>query len=279
MLKRPDTSSPDAPGQGTRLVALVQHRAATVTIRDDSLVAVRRGHKQLIGARTTLAAEPGQTLVVARGTQWDVVNDPAGQGRYESLVLAFGDEVVREHHQRHGPAAQGAVPDARRIAHDAELADAMQRAASFLQMNSVSMAVRRHRLLEVLLLLAERGHHFAPIDELGWDDKVRRRVAQRPHADWTVEALAESFHLSASTLRRRLDGCGVTLAALVREVRLEAALGLLQTTRLPVGEVAQRCGWESHSRFTAAFQARWGFLPSLLRGSAAPPAQRAAQDG
>jgi AraC-like DNA-binding protein len=94
-------------------------------------------------------------------------------------------------------------------------------------------------------------------------------VAQRPDADWTVAALAAHFHVSESTLRRRLGVSGVSLAALVREVRLETALGLLQTTALPVGAVAQHCGWASHSRFTAAFQERWGVAPSVVRAHGA----------
>jgi AraC-like DNA-binding protein len=100
---------------------------------------------------------------------------------------------------------------------------------------------------------------------LGWPDKVRRLVAQRLHGDWDVATLADIFHLSESTLRRRLESSGTTLAALVREVRLEAALSMLQTTKLPVGEVARRCGWDSHSRFTAMFQQRWRVVPSVVR--------------
>lgn len=91
-------------------------------------------------------------------------------------------------------------------------------------------------------------------------------VAQRPDADWSVPVLAAAFHASESTLRRRLEDAGVPLATLVRETRLEVALHLLQTTNLSVGDVAQRCGWASHSRFSAAFQARWGVAPRLVRG-------------
>lgn len=272
-------------GSGTRIVTWAQHRISTLTLREDLLVLVRQGRKSLVGAGRTLVAERGQVLVVARGTQWDVVNDPAGQSCYEALALGFGDALVREQWQRQAGdgAATRSLDDAQVLGADAELAEAAQRAARFLQARSVSEAVQRHRLAEVLLLLSERGLHFRPADELGWDERVRRLVAQRPHADWTVDSLAQAFHLSPSTLRRRLDGCGAAVAALVREVRLEIALSLLQTTRLPIGEIAQRCGWESHSRFTAAFQERWGFAPSVLRSGPvsmpARPAQRSTQDG
>ena len=71
--------------------------------------------------------------------------------------------------------------------------------------------------------------------------------------------------MSPSTLQRRLAESGATLAAMVREVRLEIALGLLQTTELPIGEIALRCGWQSHSRFSANFQERWGVAPSVVK--------------
>jgi AraC-like DNA-binding protein len=272
--------SAEMPGFGIHISASAQHRVRTITIRDDLLVWVKRGRKTMLGAQADLAAGKGQALLVARGTQWDVINDPAGEPRYEALVLAFGDGLVREHLAR-VPAepATHPVAAARTIEVDEELAEAATRAGSFLQARAVSAAVRRHRLHEVLLLLAERGHRFTPIEQLGWDERVRRLVAQRPDADWSVETLAAAFHASPSTLRRRLEGSGVTLAALVREVRMETALTLLQSTRLPIGEIAQRCGWESHSRFSAAFQERWGFAPSVLRAGLAQGAQRLTQPG
>ncbi|WP_374315590.1 helix-turn-helix domain-containing protein [Aquabacterium sp.] len=69
----------------------------------------------------------------------------------------------------------------------------------------------------------------------------------------------------ASSLRRRLEGEQLSVAAIVREVHLEIALALLQRGDLAVGEVAQMCGWASHSRFTAMFLQRWGVLPSVVR--------------
>ncbi|QJQ07167.1 helix-turn-helix transcriptional regulator [Undibacterium piscinae] len=100
---------------------------------------------------------------------------------------------------------------------------------------------------------------FSRASELSWAERVRRMVAQRPQAAWSVNELAASFNLSASTLRRRLDGEGSTLSDCVREVRLETALLLLQSTLLPISDIAYRSGYASHSRFSAAFRERFGF--------------------
>lgn len=252
-------------GSCARIVASAQHRIRTLTVRQDALVLVLHGRKQLLTADEQLEAGCGHGVLIAGGTTWDVINDPRGDGRYEALALAFDEELVHAFHKDMPQGASKALDAACVLSMDGELGDAVRRT---LPQRPVSDTVMRHRMWEVLLLVHEQGHHFVPGGSLSWADRIRRLVAQRPHADWKVDALGQAFHMSESSLRRRLESEGFTVSALVREVRLETALGLLQTTSLPVGEVAQRCGWESHSRFSAAFQERWGFAPSVLRGRA-----------
>ncbi|MEZ5703416.1 MAG: helix-turn-helix domain-containing protein [Burkholderiaceae bacterium] len=250
---------------GAVVVASARYRLRVLTVRDSLLVAVLRGTKTLVGAQRTLTAAAGQTMLVAAGTEWDVVNDPAGQSRYEALVLPFSGPLVEEA-TAHFPGGQNTeVNSAAVLTADDELLNAVRRTVPLPGQPLPTDRLMHHRCLEVLLLLGERGHRFAAPGALGWEARIRRLVAQRPHAQWTVDSLAGSFHMSASTLRRRLAESGATLAAIVREVRLEIALGLLQTTELPIGDIAQRCGWQSHSRFTATFQARWGVAPSVVK--------------
>lgn len=259
-----------APFNGAVVVASERYRLRVLTVRDALLVAVLRGTKTLVGAQRTLTAKAGEAMLVAPGTEWDVVNDPAGQPRYEALVLPFSGQLVEAStaHFSDAPtsAAQAAeVSSASVLSADDELLGAMRRTVPVAGQPVTSNRLMRHRCLEVLLLLGERGQRLAPPRALGWEERIRRLVAQRPHAQWTVGALAESFHMSPSTLQRRLAESGATLAAMVREVRLEIALGLLQTTELPIGEIALRCGWQSHSRFSANFQERWGVAPSVVK--------------
>ena len=58
---------------------------------------------------------------------------------------------------------------------------------------------------------------------------------------------------------------GTGLQAIKDAVRLGRALHLLQTTALPIGVIAGRCGYSSQSRFAARFKARFGLTPSALR--------------
>ena len=250
---------------GSLVVAHQSYRLHTLTVRNDSLVVVLRGTKQLVSSTQTLSITAGQSVMIAAGTTWDVINDPSGHSRYEALLLSFEPEWVQTTLAQDWPRSTQAVHQARVSATDAVMIDAVERTLN----KGVSTPLLRHRMQEVLLLLAERGWTYMPGQERPWPDRVRQLVAQRPEANWSVSAIAAMFHISESTLRRRLEDADLPLAMLVRETRLDMALCLLQTTSLSVGEVAQRCGWASHSRFSAAFQARWGVSPRIVRSQRA----------
>lgn len=244
----------------------VPHCVRTITPRDDLVGWVVAGRKRLGTPQGSTHIGPGQVFVIPRATQWDMDNQPAPGGRYVARIIGFAPPLVELFHQRFGqfagtPAVQGCAST---VADDA-FAATFGHALAALQDAEASEAVRAHRALEVLLLLAERGLVLAPAHELGWADRVRRLVGQRPHAAWTVDEVASAFHLSPSTLQRRLAEEGAAVRQCVREVRLETALGLLQGTELQVSAIAARCGYDSHSRFSAAFRERFGFAPSHLR--------------
>lgn len=247
---------------GARVIARHQYRLHTLTVHTDALVVVLRGIKQLVSPTQTLTIPAGQAVMIAAHTTWDVINDPHGQSRYEALALGFEPGWMPTIHRQAWPQPPQTVGHARVLHTDERLLSTTQRTLD----TALSAPVMKHRMQEVLLLLAERGWVFAPQQDQSWPDRVRQLVAQRPDADWSAPTLAAAFQTSESTLRRRLEDAQHPLATLVRETRLEVALGLLQTTPLSVGDVAERCGWASHSRFSAAFLARWGVSPRLVRG-------------
>lgn len=173
---------------------------------------------------------------------------------------------MAQFHRQFGQfAAVAPVQGCAGLAADAAFEDSYMRAVAALESDASSQALREHRALEVLLLLAESGIVFAPPGELGWAERVRRLVGPSPQADWTLERIAAAFAISPSTLQRRLAQEGDTVSQCLRDVRLETALVLLQSSTLQVSEIASRCGYESHSRFSAAFRERFGFPPSQLR--------------
>ncbi len=266
-------------GGGARVFATQRYRLSTLTVREHLLVVVLKGSKGLHALDKVLTARQGQGVMIARGTQWDVVNDPGGCAHYEALVLSFPNELTRALSQIQAPVPRRTVRRANVLAIDDDLLAALQRTVASPQGKCLSPAMLRHRVIEVLLHLGERGYQFNTAHEVTWEEQICRLVAQRPGADWNARSLADTFHVSESTLRRRLASANTSLIGLVRDVRLETALGLLQTTNLPVGEVAQQCGWTSHSRFSAAFADRWGVAPSVVRGRKTGHAQKLTESG
>ena len=57
--------------------------------------------------------------------------------------------------------------------------------------------------------------------------------------------MAKMLFLGESTLRRRLQQESQSFRQIVEEVRMAHALGQLQTTSRPIGEIAQNSGYQS----------------------------------
>ncbi len=258
------TSPPCAAAQ--YVFTRVTHSVRTLTLPDDLVGWVAAGKKRLSTPQGDIRFAPGQVFLLPRSTRWDVVNQAPAGGHYEARLISFSPKLVEAFHARFGQFA-GAPPIQHSASTQADEAfsTTFQHAVAALREPETSAAMREHRAMEVLLLLAERGLVFAPASELSWTDRVHRLVGQRPHASWSVDDVARGFQVSASTLQRRLTEEDTTVSRCVRELRLEAAMGLLQGTSLQVSEIAARCGYDSHSRFTAVFRKRFGYAPSFLR--------------
>lgn len=251
------------------LQTTVHHRIRTITVRDDMLGYIHAGSKQLLRPDEDMRFRMGEFFLIARNTQWDMVNEVHPQGQYLAHAFLFTPDVVELFHTRFpqfdGVNGLHGLQSCSRLVADAAFRAVFDRVFSSVRNAEVSHELNQHRLLELLLMLAERGIVFARPSALSWSDRVRRVVSQRPHALWTIDELANHFHTSASTLRRRLDSEGSTFRDCIREIRLETGLLLLETTMLPISDIAYRSGYASHSRFSAAFRERFGFSPSHLR--------------
>lgn len=82
----------------------------------------------------------------------------------------------------------------------------------------------------------------------------------------TRQELASRVHLSQSALARMFkNGTGMTLTEYIFNLRLETAKRLLQTTSIPIGEAAERCGFRNYSYFYTRFKDAVGISPSEFR--------------
>ena len=82
----------------------------------------------------------------------------------------------------------------------------------------------------------------------------------------TIESLARQYHMNPTTLKAMFKACyGTSIAAHIREHRMKEAARLLRETDLSVAQIAAAVGYDSQSRFTAAFKATYQALPKEYR--------------
>ncbi len=83
---------------------------------------------------------------------------------------------------------------------------------------------------------------------------------------FTIDELSRRFLINPSSLKEMFKAVyGKSLAAHIKEHRMELAERLLRETDMSVAEVAERVGYESQSKFSAEFKKYTGVLPTELR--------------
>ena len=108
-------------------------------------------------------------------------------------------------------------------------------------------------------------------DQIAVIRQVHDDLVQHLDARITIEELARRFHMNPTTLKEVFRAVyGNSLAAHVREHRMERAASLLRETDLSILEIAHRVGYDSQSKFTAAFKSCYRMLPKDYRKEKPP---------
>ena len=82
----------------------------------------------------------------------------------------------------------------------------------------------------------------------------------------TIEELSHRYLINPTTLKTVFkEVYGNSLAAHMKEHRMEKAAALLRETDMSVAEIAGQVGYESQSKFAAAFKEQFGQLPTAYR--------------
>ena len=82
----------------------------------------------------------------------------------------------------------------------------------------------------------------------------------------TIDALSRRFLMNPSTMKEVFKAVyGKSIAAHVREHRMERAAELLRETDASMAEIAAAVGYESASKFSAEFRKAHGLLPTEYR--------------
>ncbi|MEM7557673.1 MAG: helix-turn-helix domain-containing protein [Planctomycetota bacterium] len=91
-------------------------------------------------------------------------------------------------------------------------------------------------------------------------------VSEHFASDIEVTDMAEHVLLSASQLQREFAAhFGITPNRYLREVRIGVARHFLETTDLPMSQIANRCGFYDQSHFSRQFKSSTGLTPLNYR--------------
>jgi AraC-like DNA-binding protein len=118
--------------------------------------------------------------------------------------------------------------------------------------------VQRPESLKVFLRTAPQSVFVKYRNEGSMSARVRRRLRNSIGSpDWPVlEDVASEFHMSPTTLRRRLEGELMSYQGVKDEVRRDAAIHYLCNTSLSVVDIGCLLGFQEPSAFRRAFK-KW----------------------
>ena len=93
-------------------------------------------------------------------------------------------------------------------------------------------------------------------------DQLTRHMEQRI----TIEELSKKYLINPTTLKTAFKSIyGTSIAAHIKEHRMEQAAKMLKETDESIAEIARAVGYDSQSKFTAAFKTYFKVLPKEYR--------------
>lgn len=243
-----------------------------VRFPEPGLILVASGSKEFHLDGRLVAARAGDAIALSPVEAVDVVNIPPEGGLYRSVLISFAPSLLRAFRLSFPHLVEGGRPPRPfALLRSDRLAEAADHALSaFAAGPKLSVAATRHRMTELLILLAEHGIAWRPEAEERVAERLRLLIGAQPAAPWSAAEAARRLGLSEPTLRRRLRAEGTGFTRVLSDTRLDHALTLLYGGAGPIAQVAQACGYRSASRFAGLFRARFGLIPSATRAAPAP---------
>ncbi len=101
---------------------------------------------------------------------------------------------------------------------------------------------------------------------LSYEDIIDDYIAMHYAEDLRIEELANQVGITSRHLSRIMQrSYGCTFRQRLLEIRLYYAREYLETTQLPINQIAIRCGFTAESAFSAAFRKNVGCTPTQYR--------------
>lgn len=95
---------------------------------------------------------------------------------------------------------------------------------------------------------------------------LRNAILSNPREDWEIKKLAEIADVSPAHFQKLFkEETGITPIQFIKQIRLEKARELLETTFLRVQQIAYEAGIRDQSYFNRAFKEKYGLTPNQYR--------------
>lgn len=259
-----------APVSDVFILSITQATTATFTdlyFRFTSLFFIQTGSKRVLCPRNgELIGETGDLMIFPPGSVVTLENRTIMDASYRADGVCFTNDLVDAvfADQSLRKASPG-IQVLRAVPHRPyEILDLIKET---LDRKDLPLSIRRHRLLEPLIWLRDNGVQLPVRDEEQPWSRVRRLIETDISQSWRITDVARHFAMSEATFRRWLTRSGAGFAQILLNTRLERGLTLLQTTDIPISQIALDCGFKTPSHFSDSFRKRFGIKPKVIRSS------------
>jgi AraC-like DNA-binding protein len=238
--------------------SIKEQKLLNVPIAKPLLIVILSGNKEL-GVNGELVCQAGEFIFLSNSPAIDMRNIPQDK-EYFALLIAFdyqdfvGLNINALDNKKH---------------HIGKTSTAlMQCLHQFIE--SAQWAPKQlisSRKREILTLLCHLGHSdiLSLLATPQLQDRLYDMFIAQEGCELSVQEICQQLAMSESTLRRKLTLESTSVQKIKDRTRLGLGLHLLQTTQLAIGLVANKCGYQSQSRFTERFKKQFGLTPSELR--------------
>ncbi|MBA5202155.1 helix-turn-helix transcriptional regulator [Pectobacterium aroidearum] len=217
---------------------------------------------------TTVVDSPSQLCLITSGASADLTKTPGGHDSvFRSIFLTFSSTLLAQFYHRYPeklPSAHHSAPFTP-LALDDDMTCTLQYLVKGITDNTLPEARLALRLMDMLLVLSERGYHFGAPPQPGITALLRALISEEPEYYWTAQSAGRRLAMSEATLRRRLSAEQTRFEVLLLETRMQHAMMLVQTTSWSMQRLAEACGYKSSARFSERFKTRFGCSPTKIR--------------
>lgn len=134
------------------------------------------------------------------------------------------------------------------------------------------LSYQKLKVMELLLYLSEiktppkRGLTEFRSEQTEIIRRIHDQLTENMERRFTIAELSKQYLMNPTTLKAAFKSVyGTSIAAHIKEHRMELAAKLLRETDLSIAEIAARVGYDSQSKFTLAFKEYCGKLPKDCR--------------